>query len=96
MFKLKGMEFKVVYKQGKDNKVADALSCVGYFMDVTVASVVQPVWLQEVLNSYTSDSEAQTTLTQLCAHSPDEHGYSLSQGVIRKGDRIWLGNNYAL
>jgi hypothetical protein len=46
MSKLMGMQFKVVYKQGKDNKVVDALSRVGYCMAVTVVGAVQPMWLQ--------------------------------------------------
>lgn len=96
MSKMMGMQFRVVYKQGKENKVADALSRVGYCMAISVVSAVQPVWLQEVLNSYVTDGEAQTLLAQLSVHSPDEHGFSLSQGVIRKEHRIWLGNNSAL
>lgn len=96
MSKLMGMQFRVVYKQGKENKVADALSRVGYCMAISVVSVVQLVWLQEVLNSYVTDGEAQTLLAQLSVHSLDEHGFSLSQVVIRKEHRIWLGNNSAL
>jgi hypothetical protein len=79
-----------------NNKVADALSRIGYCMAVTVVSAVQPVWLQEVLNSYVTDPDAQNLLAQLCVHSPDKHGHSLSQGVIRKDNIIWVGNNSAL
>jgi hypothetical protein len=52
MTKMMGMQFKVVYKQGKDNLVADALSRVGHLMTLTSVSEVQPLWIQEVLNSY--------------------------------------------
>ncbi|WVZ94909.1 hypothetical protein U9M48_040738 [Paspalum notatum var. saurae] len=37
--------------------------------------VVQPVWVQEVLNSYATDSHAQQLLTQLAIHSPDDNGH---------------------
>lgn len=35
-------------------------------------------------------------LATLCIQSPDEQGYSLPKGVIRKGSLIWVGNNSAL
>ena len=42
--------------------VADALSSVGHMMAVQVVSFVQPTWIQEVLNSYTTYSQAQQLL----------------------------------
>lgn len=59
------LQFKVIYKQGKDNVVADALSRVGHVMVMAVVSEVQPMWIQEVLNSYAIDSEAQELLAKL-------------------------------
>jgi hypothetical protein len=41
-------------------------------------SHVQPVWLQELLNSYNTDLAAQDLLAKLALHSPDEEGFSLS------------------
>jgi hypothetical protein len=94
--KVMGMQFKVVYKQGKENKVADALSRVGSVMALTAISEVQSLWIQEVTSSYVTDLDAQSPLDRLCVHNLDEHGYSLSQGVIRKGSLIWVGHNSAL
>jgi hypothetical protein len=59
------LQFKVVYKQGKDNVVADALSRVGHVMVMAVVSEDQPMSIQEVLNSYAIDSEAQELLAKL-------------------------------
>lgn len=39
---------------------------------------------------------AQELLAQLAIKSPNEMGFSLQQGVIRKGDQIWVANNSAL
>jgi hypothetical protein len=47
---------------------------------------VKPIWIQEVVNSYVTDEEAQVLLGQLAIHSPNEGGFSLQQGVNRKGD----------
>ena len=55
-----------------------------------------PVWVHEVANSYATDSQAQSLLARLTIHSPDEHGYSLHQGLIRFKDRIWVGDNSGL
>lgn len=35
-------------------------------------------------------------LTKLVVLSPDRHGFSLHQGLIRRGDQIWVGQNSAL
>jgi hypothetical protein len=96
MARLMGHQFQIVYKKGVENRVADALSRVGAMMELAVISEVQPVWIQEILNSYETDVEAQELITQLLVHSPNEQGFSLQQGIVRKGDRIWIGSNSAL
>jgi len=58
--------------------------------------VVQPTWIQEVLNSYTTDSQAQTLLAQLVVQSPNASGYSLKDGLIRHQGKLWMGQNSAL
>lgn len=59
-------------------------------------SSVQPTWIQEVLNSYTTDSQAQQLLQKLAITSPDQNGYSLQQGLIWHQGKIWIGGNSAL
>jgi hypothetical protein len=75
MTKLMGLQFRVVYKQGKDNVVADALSRMAHVMAMTSVSEVQSMWIQEVLNSYTTNNEAQELLAKFSVQSPDEMGY---------------------
>ena len=96
MTRLMGLQFKVVYKKGKDNVAADALSRVGHLVAIQAVSMSVPVWVHEVANSYATDSQAQSLLARLTIHSPDEHGYSLHQGLIRFKDRIWVGDNSGL
>jgi hypothetical protein len=96
MTRLMGLQFKIHYKQGKHNAAADALSRVSHLLNVSVRSEAKPLWIQEVLNSYVTDTEAQQLLQQLAIKSPDEQGYTLQQGLIKKGHQIWVGNNSTL
>lgn len=75
---------------------ADALSRVAHLFAIKAVSVIQPQWLQEVLNSYSTDPQAQQMLAQLAIDNPDDKGYSLDQGLIRHSGLIWIGNNSAL
>lgn len=43
MTRLMGMHFKIVYRQGKENIVAGALSRVAHLMAVQAMSTVKPV-----------------------------------------------------
>lgn len=96
MTRLMGLHFKIVYRKGKENLAADALSRVGHLMALQAASAVQPAWIQEVLNSYTTDIQAQQLKQRLAIHSPDEQGYSLDKGLIWHKGKIWIGNNSTL
>jgi hypothetical protein len=91
-----GLQFKVVYKKGKDNLAADALSRVCHLIALQAVSEVTPKWMQEVLNSYSTDSQAQQLLSQLALTSPDEHGYTLDKGLIKYKGKVWIAANSAL
>jgi hypothetical protein len=65
-------------------------------MNIQGCSEVQPMWVQEVMNSYVTDGFAQQLLSQLVVHSSNKHGFSLHQGIIRHGSQIWVGENSTL
>jgi hypothetical protein len=96
MARLMGLQFRIIYRKGAKNLAADALSRVSHLMAIRTQSTVQPAWLQEVLNSYVTDAEAQRRLTELALNSPGEHGYDLQEGIIRFHGRVWIGANSAL
>jgi hypothetical protein len=62
MAKLMGLQFKISYMKGSENVAADALSRVNHVMSIQACSAVQPVWLQEVINSYVTDTKARRRL----------------------------------
>ena len=96
MTRLMGMQFKIIYRQGKENHAADALSRVAHLMAVQAVSTLQPQWVQEVCNTYATDAKSQQLLAQLAVTSPDENGFSLENGVIKKHNLIWVGQNSAM
>ena len=69
--------------------------CLEYHT-LQAVSLVKPDWVQEVLNSYTTDARAQQLLQQLAVTIPDPAGYSLDNGLIRHHNKLWIGNNSAL
>lgn len=95
--KLLGLHYKIVYKKGTDNTVADALSRrIHVDHHLSAISTVTPVWLEEVISSYTADSFASALVTKLSVDPTAVPNYSLSDGVIRYKNRISIGCNIAL
>lgn len=52
MTRLIGLQFKVIYRKCKENVAADALSRMKHLMMIQTVSTIQPLWIQEVANSY--------------------------------------------
>lgn len=73
--------------------MADALSRLGHLLTSQLLSEVKPFGVQEMVNSNATDSDAQQLMEQLALHGPNEQGFTLHQGLIRKGSAIWVGNN---
>jgi hypothetical protein len=94
MTRLMGLQFKILYKKGKEN--LDALSRISNIMAIHACSEVKPIWIQEVANSYATDVLAQDLLTHLVVTSPNEQGFSLHQGIIWLESQIWVGENSAI
>ena len=95
--KLMGLQYRIVYKKGADNRVADALSRrPAEGLEVLALSVVQPVWMQEIVHSYVGDSKASALLQQL-AIAPGTHDcFTLQDGLLHYKNCIWVGDDHEL
>jgi len=95
--KLVGLQFKVVYKPGTSNLAADALSRHPLPPDqLNAISSSSPTWLTDVAEGYASDPTTRKLLQDLTLNSDSHPPYTLLNGLIHIGDRIWVGDNKTL
>ncbi|CAO1939527.1 unnamed protein product [Urochloa humidicola] len=95
--KLLGLQYKIVYKQGTDNRVADALSRRSHSQaSLRALSACSPSWTDAILQGYSLDSEAQVLLSKLALDNSAIPNFTLKDGILRFKNRIWLGSNSAL
>jgi hypothetical protein len=92
MSKLVDLQFTIQFKKGIDNGAADSLSQVGHLLATQVSSC-RPDWLQEVLNSYTTEAAMTALLQELAVLSPNAKGFSLKHGLIKYKGRLVIGSN---
>lgn len=91
--KLLGLQYRIVYKPGTDNRVADALSRRTVSAEVLAISTPVPSWLDEVVASYAEDSQAQDLLKRLAISPSAEPHFKLHNGLLRHKGRLWIGAN---
>lgn len=76
--KLLGLRYKVVYKKGSDNNIADALSRRRHPPSSCFAlSVVTLEWCSDIRQGYQTDPQATTLLTKLATTSNSVPHFSL-------------------
>jgi hypothetical protein len=94
MLKLLEFDYVIEYKQGSQNVVADALSRKGNSGETCNAlSVAVPLWVLDVEASYLGDNRCSSLLQEL-AVNPDSHpNYTLTSGIIRYKNRIFIGDS---
>jgi hypothetical protein len=64
--KLPGLQYKVIYNKGSENRAADALSQRSHdTAELHVMSVLVPQWLQSIRQSYSTDPATQEVITKL-------------------------------
>lgn len=95
--KLHGLQYKVVYKKGAENRVSDALSRKPLH-DASCAAIATstPLWIQEVMDGYQQDPSSLTMLSKLAIDPTAIPHFTLVDGILRYKSRIWIGANTAL
>lgn len=92
--KLMGLQYRICYKKGADNRAADALSRRAHEPgeELMAISECKPAWLEDVLAGYSNNPQAQQLLAELTV-SHEQGPFSLTRGLIRYKGKIWLGGN---
>lgn len=96
--KLLGLQYKLVYRKGVENRAADALSRCDSpeILQLSALSVCVPSWLDEVRDSYASHPHTSSLLSQVLLQPESAPHFSVTDGVLRYKGRIWLGHNVGL
>jgi hypothetical protein len=89
--KLLGLQFKIKYKKGVENHVADALSHHPQpSASLMAISQLQPAWLADISALYIKHATTKELLLKLSMSPADADGYTLQDGLIRYKGRLWL------
>lgn len=88
--KLLGLQYKVVYKKGTENCVADALSRRPH-PELSAISSATPAWLSDVYSSYANDPRAQDPLIALSVKPDSVPHFPCSKGYCVTKIRSMLG-----
>ena len=88
------MKFSI--KRGSENTVVDVLSrrAVPEQQQLLALTTVQPVWMQELQDSYFGDQHCQDLLSQLVLDpAPQGSDFRFNQGILRYKGRLYVGNS---
>lgn len=95
--KLLGLQFRIVYKKGSENRVADALSRKPTLSSSCAAvSSCSPQWITEVVSGYQHDEHSLSIIAKLAISAQAVPEFTLKDGVLRYNNRIWIGANPVL
>jgi hypothetical protein len=95
--KLLGLQYKIIYKQGTDNRVADALPRKSsHVSQCANISVITPKWIEEVVAGCAHDEATQAIIAKLSVDPIAVANFVLSKGLLRFKDRVWIRENPAL
>jgi hypothetical protein len=90
---LLGLNYKIIYKKGVENRATDALSRKPADQATCHAiSVCQPDWIQQIVASYDHDDVAKEMISKLVIDASSMPHYTWSQGLLRYKKRLWIGD----
>ncbi|XP_074355691.1 uncharacterized protein LOC141695333 [Apium graveolens] len=93
--KLLGLDYEIIYKKGKENVVADALSKLPENKEngkLQAITTIRQGWLSDVKDSYDQDNIAQEILQGIISGNDAFQSYKFSQGIITVDNKVLIGN----
>jgi hypothetical protein len=96
MIKLMGYNYKMEYKKGKENRAADALSRRPQTPHLMSVSIAMPLWIIDVLTSYTEDGKCKELEEQLRINATAIPNFTLTNDILRYKKKIYVGSTIDL
>lgn len=86
--------YSIVHKKGIENGAADALSRREDTNEAELHSitVLQPQWMEDIIKSYDKDEWATENLTAALIAPTIDNLLSVSQGLLRYKNRLYVGS----
>jgi hypothetical protein len=91
LMKLLEFTYTIEYKQGVENRVADALSRKE--QSILAISTITPTWISDIEHSYTNDKLYIELIQQLLIDQNVVPHYSVHSGILRYKGKICVGSN---
>ncbi|XP_058003646.1 transposon Ty3-I Gag-Pol polyprotein [Hevea brasiliensis] len=93
--KLLGLQYKIIYRKGVENKVVDALSRKIAVDGQLYAlhSSLQPTWMAQLIHSYEGDVKAAEFISHLSINEQGHPLYSYKNRFLFHKDRLYVGSN---
>ncbi len=84
-----GYDYEIIYKKGKDNRVADALSRQ-FEEESTLLAISLPIpdWIEEARREWFSHPGLSQLFSQLQVDPNSNKGYSWQNDILRYKDRV--------
>jgi hypothetical protein len=96
LVKLMGYNYKIEYKEGKENKATDALSRRPQEESVSALSIAIPLWIHDVQASYVADPKCKEIEEHLHIKPDSMPNFTMTNGIIRYKGRLYIGSNTEL
>ena len=93
-----GYDFEIIYKKGKQNVVADALSRKDEDVEAFLCaiSIIQPDWINQAREEWKNDEEVRALIRKLQQDSSTSDTFSWQNDSLWYKDRLYLYKNSQL
>lgn len=90
MKKLLGLQYRLLYKKGVENRAVGALSrkCSQKEGELIAMSTCVPAWLNELIDGYKDDIQTSRLLAELSVGDSQHLKFTLKDGIMRYDGRI--------